>query len=87
VVGTVTLPAPDAVPALAADLAAIEPDQVWVAVDASRKEEDTAAWVGAVDAVLAVDAIAATNAALTASPLSVDRLGHPVLWLDSTPGG
>ncbi len=85
VVGVVTLPGPLAVAEFAVDLAGIEPDQVWAAVDASRKDEDTAAWVAAVDAVLAVDAIAASNAALTATPLAIDRLGHPVLWLDAPP--
>jgi hypothetical protein len=60
---------------------------VWVAVDAARKPEDTAEWVRAVDAVLAVDAVAATGASLTASPESVHALGLPVLWLDAPPGG
>jgi hypothetical protein len=71
------------VPALAESLAGIAPDQVWVAVDASRKTEDTASWVAAVDAVLAVDGIAATGAAFTTTPGSVDALGFPVLWLDA----
>src|SRR4051812_20170258 len=35
------------VPGLTESLAGIEPDQVWVAVDASRKPEDTADWVRA----------------------------------------
>lgn len=75
----------DDVPALAESLAGIAPDQVWVAVDASRKAEDTAAWVAAVDAVLAVDGIAASGAAFTSTPESVDALGFPVLWLDDAP--
>ncbi|KRC46934.1 hypothetical protein ASE16_16220 [Leifsonia sp. Root227] len=73
------------IPALAESLAGIAPDQVWVAVDASRKTEDTAAWVAAVDAVLAVDGIAACGAAFTATPGSVAALGFPVLWLDDAP--
>lgn len=76
----------DAVPALAASLAAIEPDQVWVAVDVSRKLDDTVVWVRAVDAVLAVDGMAARGAALTASPWAVGALGLPLLWLDAPPG-
>jgi hypothetical protein len=56
-------------------------------VDATRKHDDTALWVGAVDAVLAVDAVVATGASLTASPESVHALGLPVLWLDAPPGG
>ncbi|GAB3583680.1 hypothetical protein GCM10027406_28700 [Leifsonia lichenia] len=73
------------IPALAESLAGIAPDQVWVAVDASRKTEDTAAWVGAVDAVLAVDGVAASGAAFTSMPGSVAALGFPVLWLDDAP--
>ncbi|WP_348789478.1 hypothetical protein [Leifsonia sp. NPDC080035] len=85
VVGAFSLPGVDAVAGLATELAGIAPDQVWVAVDASRKTQDTAHWVGAVDAVLAVDGIAATGAALTASPDEVRGLGLPVLWLDAPP--
>jgi len=73
------------IPALAESLAGIAPDQVWVAVDASRKTEDTAGWVAAVDAVLAVDGIAASGAAFTATPGTVAALGFPVLWLDDAP--
>lgn len=86
-VAAYALAGPAAVPAVGAELAGIAPDQVWVAVDVSRKQEDTAAWVRAVDAVLAVDAVAATGAALTASPDDVHRLGLPVLWLEAPPGG
>lgn len=87
VVGVVELPRTEVPQALAADLAGVAPDQVWVAVDVSRKPEDTAAWVRAVDGVLAVDAVAATGGALTASPASVHLLGLPVLWLDEPPAG
>lgn len=86
IVGVVELARVDAVPALAASLAGIEPDQVWVAVDVSRKLDDTAVWVHAVDAVLAVDGIAAHGAALTATPWAVGALGLPLLWLDTPPG-
>jgi hypothetical protein len=86
IVGVVELPRVDAVPALAASLAAIEPDQVWVAVDVSRKLDDTAVWVRAVDAVLAVDGMAAHGAALTMRPWAVGALGLPLLWLDAPPG-
>ena len=67
---------------LAEALAGIAPDQVWAAVDASRKTEDTAAWVRAVDAVLAVDALVVTGSELTATPGSVRGLGIPIGWLD-----
>ena len=86
IVGVVELPRVDAVPGLAASLAAIAPDQVWAAVDVGRKLDDTALWVRAVDAVLAVDGIAAHGAALTASPWAVGALGLPLLWLDAPPG-
>jgi hypothetical protein len=87
IVAAFPLAGPTAVAAAAVDLAAIAPDQVWVAVDVSRKHDDTAAWVRAVDAVLAVDALAATGASLTSTPDSVHALGLPVLWLDAPPGG
>ncbi|MFF1572728.1 hypothetical protein ACFVWR_08280 [Leifsonia sp. NPDC058292] len=72
------------VPELTEGLAGIEPDQVWVAVDASRKESDTAEWVRAIDAVLAVDGMLVTGTALTATPDSVRELGIPIGWLDGT---
>jgi len=87
VVAAFPLAGPAAVPALAADLAGIAPDQVWVAVDVSRTFGDTSTWVRAVDAVLAVDAVAATGASFTSTPDDVHRLGLPVLWLDAPPGG
>jgi hypothetical protein len=71
-------------PGLTESLAGIEPDQVWVAVDASRKSEDTAAWVRAVDAILAVDGLAVTGSALTATPDTVRALRIPIGWLDGT---
>jgi hypothetical protein len=72
------------VPGLTESLAGIEPDQVWVAVDASRKSEDTVAWVRAVDAILAVDGLAVTGSALTATPDTVRALRIPIGWLDGT---
>lgn len=87
VVAAFPLANPAAVSALAAGLAGIAPDQVWVAVDVSRTFGDTSTWVRAVDAVLAVDAVAATGASFTSTPDDVHRLGLPVLWLDAPPGG
>lgn len=81
IVAPVELDAVDAVAALAADLASIAPDQVWVAVDVSRRPDDTRRWVGEVDAVLAVDGIAATGARRTAGPHGLAALARPVLWL------
>lgn len=85
IVAPVELDAVDAVAALAADLASIAPDQVWVAVDVSRRLDDTRRWVGEVDAVLAVDGIAATGARRTAGPHGLAALARPVLWLDAPP--
>lgn len=87
IVAAFPLAGPASVPDVAADLAATAPDQVWVVVDVSRKHDDTALWVEAVDAVLAVDAIVATRASLTVSPDSVHALGLPVLWLEAPPAG
>jgi hypothetical protein len=87
VVAVFPLAGPTDVHAVVPQLAAIAPDQVWVAVDVSRKHDDTAEWVRTVDAALAVDAVAATGASLTASPGSVQAFGLPVLWLETPPGG
>ncbi|GIT78592.1 hypothetical protein LLS1_02610 [Leifsonia sp. LS1] len=86
VVAPVELDAVDAVPALAARLAALAPDQVWVAVDVSRRPEDTLRWVAQVDAVLAVDAIAATGARRTAGSHGLASLARPLLWLETREG-
>jgi len=64
-----------------AGLGAMEPDQTWLVVDASRKAEDTARWVRAVAASVPVDAVMAVGRELTASPATVDDLGFPVRWL------
>lgn len=72
---------------LAEALASIAPDQVWAAVDVSRKTEDTAAWVRAVDGILAVDALVVSGSAFTATPSSARGLGIPIGWLDGSPVG
>ena len=63
-------------------IAALSPDQLWVAVDAGRKPEDTAAWVGAVRSAAVVDAVAVEGLEGTATPQTVNNLGVPVGWLD-----
>jgi hypothetical protein len=75
------------IPELAESLAGIEPDQVWLAVDASRKADDTAAWVRAVDAILGADGLTVTGATLTATPDTVRELGLPIGWVDGTQAG
>ncbi|TFB52054.1 hypothetical protein [Cryobacterium tagatosivorans] len=70
-----------------ASLGAMEPDQTWLVVDASRKADDTARWVQAVAAAVPIDAVVAVGRELTASPGTVDDLGFPVRWLGrSAPG-
>ena len=59
-------------------LAAVQPDQVWVAVDVGRKHEDTAAWVDVVRRVVPVAAAVVVGASETATPGTVHLLGLPV---------
>ena len=66
-------------------MAALSADQVWVVVDAGRKHEDTARWVGVLSAQLNVTAVAVVGAAETGSPESVNGLGLPVGWIDGRP--
>ena len=66
----------------AAALASIRPDQLWLAVDASRKPEDTEAWVNAVCTVAPVQAIAVLRTAWTSTPETVRSLGLPEGWSD-----
>lgn len=66
-------------------IAALSPDQLWVVVDAGRKHEDSARWVGLLRARLDVAAVAVVGAADTATPESVGALGLPVGWIDGRP--
>lgn len=66
-------------------ISALAADQVWVAVDAGRKPEDTAAWVGAVRSAAVVDAAAVEGIDTTGTPQSVNALGLPIGWLDGEP--
>ena len=68
-------------------VAALSADQVWVVVDAGRKHEDTARWVGVLSAQLNVTAVAVVGASETGSPESVNGLGLPVGWIDARPAG
>ncbi|MBG6226334.1 hypothetical protein IWX63_002924 [Arthrobacter sp. CAN_A2] len=68
----------------------LRPDQVWLAVDAGRKEADTAAWVGALRrsmerAGLAPAGLAVVGSATTATPETVQALGLPIGWLEGRP--
>jgi hypothetical protein len=68
-------------------LRALSPDQVWVAVDAGRKPDDTARWVREVRAILPVDAVAVQGNADTDTPETIGSLGLPVGWVDGRPLG
>ncbi len=67
-------------------VAAIPADQLWVVVDAGRKHEDTARWVGVLSSQLNVTAIAVVGAAETGTPETVNGLGLPVGWIESGQG-
>ncbi len=60
-------------------------DQLWVAVDAGRKAQDTALWVNGVAGLLPLDAVAVLGAATTGSPETVTQLSLPVGWVDGAP--
>lgn len=62
-------------------LAALNADQVWAVVDAGRKHEDTARWVGVLSAQLAVTGVAVVGASETGSAETVTGLGLPVGWI------
>jgi hypothetical protein len=64
-------------------IAALSADQLWVVVDAGRKQEDSARWVGVLAAQLDITAVAVVGAAETGTPETVNALGLPVGWIDS----
>jgi hypothetical protein len=68
--------------AAASRLTVIAPDAAWVAVDATRKPDDTARWVRAVRAVAPVRDMAVLGCDLTGSPESVRDLGLRQAWSD-----
>lgn len=72
-------------PARLEQLRGVPADQVWLVVDAGRKPEDTARWVGAVAAAVPVDALAVVGLAGTATPGTVNELRIPVGWIDTAP--
>jgi len=67
----------------AAAIASTRPDQVWLAVDASRKHDDTERWVAALSTVLPVQAMAVLRTGFTGSPETVASLGLPEAWSDA----
>lgn len=66
-------------------LAGISPDEVWVAVDARLKPEDTLAMVSRVSASAPVRGAVVTGAGQTSTPQTVNTLGIPVGFVDGEP--
>jgi len=66
-----------------AALAGIRADQLWLAVDASRKPSDTERWVNALATLVSVQAMAVLRADWTATPESVAALRLPEGWSDA----
>lgn len=66
-------------------VAAMAADQLWVAVDAGRKVEDTAAWVGSLRSAAVVDAVAVEGLEATSTPQTVNELQLPIGWVDGSP--
>jgi hypothetical protein len=64
-------------------VASLGSDQAWLAVDASRKEADTAQWVQTVRKTVQVQAIAVLRSGWTSTPDSVRALGLPEGWSDA----
>ncbi|MEA5454764.1 hypothetical protein SPF06_08525 [Sinomonas sp. JGH33] len=61
---------------------ALHADQVWLAVDARHKPDETADWVDAVAELLPVDALAVVGARETRTAYTVNGLGIPIGWVD-----
>lgn len=61
------------------------PDQVWLAIDVTRKPEDTSAWAHTVaTAADGIDALAAVGVAETVTPETTEYIGIPVGWADAS---
>ncbi len=80
----VVLPAPvGAAPpvraAVADTLDQLAPDEVWAVVDATRRLDDTAAWLTAVGGDRGVDALALVNTEVTSAPAAALALQAPVV--------
>lgn len=68
-----------------ATLNEFSPDQVWLAIDVTRKPEDTSAWAHTVaTAADGIDALAAVGVAETITPETTDYIGIPVGWADAS---
>lgn len=66
-------------------LTEIDADQVWLAVDATKKAADTEAWVKKVIWASPADALVVLGAHDTLTPQTVNELKIPVGWVDGRP--
>lgn len=64
-------------------VAALAPDQIWLAVDAGRKHADSERFIAMASAVIDADGLVATGVAGTSTPGTVNALGLPVGWTDA----
>lgn len=63
-------------------LSEMNADQIWLAVDATRKPSDTLIWTRRVSWASRVDALAVLNSHNTLTPQSVNELDLPIGWVD-----
>ncbi|MBT1002816.1 hypothetical protein KIH31_09380 [Paenarthrobacter sp. DKR-5] len=69
----------------ASALTDLQADQVWLAVDATRKPTDTVIWVRKVGWAARADALAVLGSQNTLTPQSVNDLDLPIGWVDGRP--
>lgn len=63
-------------------LTEMKADQIWLAVDATRKPSDTLRWTRRAGWASRTDALAVLNSHNTLTPQSVNELELPIGWLD-----
>jgi hypothetical protein len=63
-------------------LSEMNADQIWLAVDATRKPSDTLNWTRRVSWASRADALAVLNSENTLTPKSVNELDLPIGWVD-----
>jgi hypothetical protein len=71
--------APPVRAAVADTLDQVAPDEVWAVVDATRRLDDSAAWLTAVGGDRGVDALALVNTEVTSAPAAALALQAPVV--------
>jgi hypothetical protein len=71
--------------ALADTLLLLRPDEVWAVVDATRRLDDTGAWLRALAGDRGVDAVALVNVGVTSAPAAGLDLPAPVVLMGDSP--